>query len=528
MRTVLLIVGLLSSLLSVTSAQPICGANSINVTFYHSPVSPPIPSDYISFSIEVDVILQWTGRSPTAPRPEFTTLMSQLGRPTLRVGGDSTDYSWYNPHGRPYPPYRTRPFRYNITELDIRSIRNGVVSYGGQAVIGVNFRDQGNAQWAIEHVRAIERTVGVNESWLLAIEVGNEVDLYAGNGDRVPTWSPSDYYTEWLYYVQQLKEAVPALPDRLFQAGTYCCYNQFEDDIRSFLPLAAQYMRTFSIHEYPDTTEPSTTLYKQLSDAISQQAYRLITSGTESGNLVSLTDRYGLSGLVIGEGNSNSEPGVLGVCDVFAGSALWAIDTLFELARGGLRRFHFHSHFADLRSPVFFESAPAGVEARYPSVRPLWYGLRFFAMVKEGQPTILARSLTCTDDERVKVWAVRQPSGGNYTTRVAIIHKDLNATEPITVHIDLSQLSPPIVDNVYVIRLVGTPLQKENITLAGQTYTGTKDGLPLGEFVQEVVEPGPDMKYSIVVQPISAVLVSSRKFEPFSGESTKPLAVSEA
>ena len=503
----------LLSLLSITTAQH-CNTNSVNVSFTSTAVSPTIQSDYISFSVEVDVILEWTGRSSTTPRPQFTTLMAQLGRPTIRVGGDSTDYSWWNPSGQSYPPYRTRPFRYNITELDVRSIRNGVVSYGGQAVIGVNFRDQGNAQWAVEHVRAIERAVGVNDSWLLAIEIGNEVDLYPGNGDRVPSWSPSDYYSEWLYYAQQLREAVPALPDRIFQAATYCCYNEFEDDIRNFLPLASQHMLTFSVHDYPDTTQASTTLDKQLSDAISQQAARLITNGTASGDLVQLTNSFGLSGLVIGEGNSNSEPGVLGVCDVFAGSALWAIDTLFELARVGLRRHHFHSHFQDLRSPVFFESVPAGVEARYPSVRPLWYGLRFFAMVKDGEPAIVARQLACSDDERVKVWAVQ--SANSSFTRVAIIHKNHTATQPITVHIDLSQLTSPITDDVYAVRLVGTALQKENITLAGQTYTGTKDGLPLGEFVQEVVKRGSDGKYSIVVQPISAVLISSQKFSPFS------------
>ena len=166
----------LLSLLPAISAQR-CNTNSVNVSFTSSPVSPPIPADYISFSIEVDVILEWTGHSPTTTRPQFTSLMSQLGRPTIRVGGDSSDYSWYNPSGQPYPPYRTRQFRYNITELDIHSIRNGVASYGGQAVIGVNFRDQGNAEWAIEHVRAMERVVGLNDSWLLAIEIGNEVDL---------------------------------------------------------------------------------------------------------------------------------------------------------------------------------------------------------------------------------------------------------------------------------------------------------------------------------------------------------------
>ena len=284
-------------------------------------------------------------------------------------------------------------------------------------------------------------------------------------------------------------------------------------------------MLTFSIHEYPDTTNPSTTLERQLSDEISQQAARLLTNGTRSGDLVNLTSAYGLSGIVIGEGNSNSEPGVLGVCDVFAGSALWAIDTMFETARVGLRRFHFHSHYQDLRSPVFFDDAPDGVNASYPSVRPLYYGLRFFALVKENQPRILERQLACSDDERVKVWAVQEADGG--ATRVAVIHKNLNATQPIAVVLDLSGLSPPVTGQVFVLRLVGTALQKEGIRLGGQTYTGTKDGRPLGQAATETVQAGPDGKYTIQVEPISAVLVSSVAFNlsRWDGESRAASAV---
>ena len=311
----------------------------------------------------------------------------------------------------------------------------------------------------------------------------------------------------------------------------------------TFVPRDQQYMTTFSIHEYPDTTTSTTTLQKQLSDSISQQAALLILNGTRSGNLIALLSRYNIS-LVIGEGNSNSEPGELGVCDVFAGSALWAIDTFFELAHVGLRRFHVHSHEADLRSPVFFENPPeqghslpwvdttshtqhhhlicpcehalitlfnAVVVHDAMQIRPLWYGLRFFAMMKEGEPSIIQRSLTCTVDPLIKTWAVQTTTG---ITRVALIHKGLNATSPSSVFIDLSSVKPAPPATMYLVRLVGTALQKENITLGGQTWTGTKDGLPLGELVQEEVQRSADGKYEVVMQPISAAILSSERFQP--------------
>ena len=215
-----LLLAVLSLLLLPSVHSQSC--TTVNVSFTSAAISPPIPSDFLSFSIEVDVALEWTGRSRTTPRPEFVALMRQLGRPTLRIGGDSTDYSWWNPMGRPFPPYSSRPFRYNITDLDVRSIVNGVSSYGGQVVFGVNFRNQGNAQWAVEHMTGIEQAVGVNHPAILGYEIGNEVDLFPGNDDRPRDWTPREYYTEWEYYYARIREALPHLEQKKLQAAAYC------------------------------------------------------------------------------------------------------------------------------------------------------------------------------------------------------------------------------------------------------------------------------------------------------------------
>ena len=133
-------------------------------------------------------------------------------------------------------------------------------------------------------------------------------------------------------------------------------------------------------------------------------------------------------------------------------------------------------------------------------------------MMKEGQPTIMQRSLTCTVDSLIKSWGVQTSAG---VVRVALIHKGLNATSPTSIFIDLSGVKPAPPATMYLVRLVGTALQKENITLAGQTWTGTKDGLPLGEFEQEEVQRSAEGKYEVVMQPISAAILSSKRFQPF-------------
>jgi len=120
--------------------------------------------------VEVDVILEWTGT--TMVRLSFLHLMQQLGRPSLRVGGDSTDYSIWNPLHLPLPPWKTRPARYNITQIDVHALKQAVASYNGTLVFGVNFREPNNASYAVEHMKAIDAIIGLNSSLIRAIEIG--------------------------------------------------------------------------------------------------------------------------------------------------------------------------------------------------------------------------------------------------------------------------------------------------------------------------------------------------------------------
>ena len=104
----------------------------------------------------------------------------------------------------------------------------------------------------MQHLLAIDRLVGANDPAILAYEIGNEVDLFPGNGDRPRDWTPAQYYEEWEYYRAEMQRAVPHLATASIEAGAYCCYNLFEDDIRTFVQRDAQFMRTFSLHSYPD------------------------------------------------------------------------------------------------------------------------------------------------------------------------------------------------------------------------------------------------------------------------------------
>ncbi len=96
----LLTLRLSSFLLLCTLTYPSSlAADEVFVTVHPSSISPPISPNFIGFSLEHDIATSWTGRGHV--RPSFVNLMAQLqqtsytfGGPTLRIGGNSADYSW--------------------------------------------------------------------------------------------------------------------------------------------------------------------------------------------------------------------------------------------------------------------------------------------------------------------------------------------------------------------------------------------------------------------------------------------------
>ena len=93
-------VGLLLSLLPSLAAG---AGDVVYASVLPDALGPPISPSFLGFSLEWDVASTWTGRNHT--RPSFINLMKQLQQSTLlphphppttiRLGGNSADYSWW-------------------------------------------------------------------------------------------------------------------------------------------------------------------------------------------------------------------------------------------------------------------------------------------------------------------------------------------------------------------------------------------------------------------------------------------------
>jgi hypothetical protein len=176
----------------------------------------------------------------------------------------------------------------------------------------------------------------------------------------------------------------------------------------------------------------------------------------------------------VDEINSVNCGGVSGVSDTFA-SALWALNTLFELARVGVSGVNFHTFDGAHYAPFEFQQANGVWQAR---VEPLYYGLLMFAQAAPPGSRMLQSSVSRPG--AVHVWPLRTPTG---ELRIVIINE--STTRPRTVAVS----APDHHGAADVQRLRAPSVQsKHDVTLGGLgfgewTTTGVLAGSPRHEHV---------------------------------------------
>ncbi len=207
-----------------------------------------IPSGYLGLSFEIRGIESYTGTDPHAVNPVFEQLIRNLDpgqRPVLRLGGDSTDWSWY--------PYRkgAHPLgvRYTIPASWFSVIRSLAEGVDAHLILGVNF-EQDSAAVAGAEARAFESKIG--SQWIEALALGNEPELYHGlvwfslHGvkyyGRTASWSFSQYAKNYAQILSAMPKTELAGPD---VGGP-----SWEPFLGSFLTSEPR-VKIATIHRYP-------------------------------------------------------------------------------------------------------------------------------------------------------------------------------------------------------------------------------------------------------------------------------------
>ena len=125
-----------------------------------TPARAPLPAGFLGLSLEYGALDAYTGGNPAALNPVFVRLLRNLaptpGQPLLlRIGGDSTDATWWQVPGLARPA----GIRYALTPRWAATARALATVLNARLILGVNLA-AGRPSLSVAEARALLRGVG--------------------------------------------------------------------------------------------------------------------------------------------------------------------------------------------------------------------------------------------------------------------------------------------------------------------------------------------------------------------------------
>jgi hypothetical protein len=440
-------------------------ADLLSASVATTPSGPSMPEGFVGVSFEVRAVHQYTGNNPLAIDPVLLNLLRGLApdqQPIIRIGGDSTDDSWWPLNGM-IPP---GGIYYPITTGWLRTTKALAADLNAKLILGINLAAGRPAIAAAEGRAFIS---GIGSKFIDALEIGNEPNLYPvfnwykdRNGhvyrSRSRSYSLADY-------IQQFKQWAQVLPN-VALAGPAASNPTWMAKLSSFV-TAAPRLRLVTYHRYPlraCTTDANAPSFPSIPNLLADSSSAGLAAGVKS--FVTVAGKHHLP-LRIGEMNSASCEGAKGVSDTFA-SALWALDTMFNFANVGVQGVNFH--MLPGSNYELFTPSQTSSGSWQAFVHPEYYGLALFAQAFPPGARLLNVS---APSGPTKVWATRAADG---TIHVVVINQDTVNEHDVAVTVP-GQTTPGTLESLTAPSITAT----SGVSLGGQTFgaetaTGTLPG----------------------------------------------------
>ena len=362
-------------------------------------VGPAVPPGFVGISMEYKGLSKYVGRNPAAIDPAFVQLLRNLSPRgfVLRVGGDSTDWSWWPQPGLPAPG----GVRYAVTPLWAALAKSLATEVGGRLMLGINFEADSRRVAAAE---AAELVSHIGRSLIAGLELGNEPELYASfpwyktsSGHHVygraagysPATLPGDFGS-----------IAAALPPGVTVAGPSSGAPQWLGSIGRFA-AAEPRVGLVTIHAYP-LKHCNPHRFASPTDLFTGASLQGLAD--EIGGWVRAVGAHHRP-LRVDEMNSVSCGGQKGLSQSFA-PALWALDMLPRVLRTGAQGVNFHT-VPNANNQLIGATLSHG--SWQVSVEPEYYGLMTFSEAAPAGSRLL--SVATPSSGGLDTWATRATNG---------------------------------------------------------------------------------------------------------------------
>jgi hypothetical protein len=451
-----------------------------------------VGSGFLGFSFEYSALPHYAGTDPNAVDPVFEQLIRNLadGQPTvLRIGGNSTDRTWWPVAGLPRSPAGY----YTLTRSGLEVLAALARGTDARLILGINLEADSTVEAAGES-KAMMSVIGPRR--IDGLELGNEPELYGDkwyykhDGENVFSRPRSWNFQS---YVRDFRHVAGAL-GRVPLAGP-AVGADWLGDLGKF--LNAEHLAVVTLHHYPMQScgpRPGSPKWPSITNFLSRRASEGLADALRP--YVAVAHAHGAL-VRNAEMNSVSCGPARWSANRFA-SALWALDTMFAMANVGLDGVNIHTYERYIGEPFTITRAGSRWQA---FVTPEYYGLLMFAQAAPPGSRLL-RASGVTGDSTLRAWATRTPTG---QVHVVLINDATNHRQDVSLRLrgkkgaaTVERLKAPSVGST------------SGVTIGGQTFgSQTATGKLPGRFRLETLAPSGGT-YSVSLPAASAAMLTFR------------------
>jgi hypothetical protein len=380
-------------------SSPHTTASPLRVAVSGRQVGPTVPGSFVGLATEYWNIEDEVGTDPNAPDTAFEQTLRNLaptGGFSLRIGGDSTDWTWFPIPGMKQPAW----VRWTMTPTWAAVTDKLVNDLGAHLIVGINM-EADSIQIASAEVHEIRATMGSTPT---IFELGNEPELYshfpfyhdtAGQAvlGRPKTYSLADMTDQW-------NQMANALPDVPFAGPGYSGISALPD-VGQFLSESKK-LTMVTVHVYPlKSTRCSGGVRPQESELFTPQSLQTLATGMAGWVRVARQNHVSVR---VDEMNTVTCGGQPGFTNTF-GPALWALNILPLYAQAGVNGVNVQSRPYTAQNMIQTDKTAAGWRVH---VDPEYYGLAAFAQLTPPGSKMLRVGTMPTG---LYAWADRTPQG---------------------------------------------------------------------------------------------------------------------
>jgi hypothetical protein len=467
----------------------------------------PITSGFLGLAFEYSNVPAWAGSPGTPSEPVDPVLvrlirnLDPVGHPVIRVGGLSTDHTWWPVPGMRQPLGVT----FALSPAWTASARALAQALDARLILGVDL-EANNLR--LDRVEADELLSQIGRRWIGAVNIGNEPPLYASipwyhllHGTVLPWyakqgtpvlsrgagWGPLSFTDEFQHVLAVMPAGVPIAGPDTEQASWFAAF------VRLLSPRSR--LRILTSHGYGLNNcvkRPGNPSFPSVPHMLSAfAAFHLLPGLTR---YVQLAHADGATFRIdeMGSVTCNGHPGV---SNTFA-TALWAADALFAVAATHVDGVNLHSFPGLSNTPFDFTHAPSGWTGE---VHPLYYGLLLFADAAPVGSHLL--KVTAAGPSTFHAWATGGPGP---VLHVLLINDSIGAPASAVVQVPASYAG----GRAQVTRLSApSAYATGGITLGGRSFgTQTSTGV-LAPPIRDALAPSAG-DYRVSLHPASALLLT--------------------